>query len=148
MIGLFLVVMVCLGTALKRMPLTSSIIYLAFGVGLGPQGLNLLRLDFFEQAELLEHLMEAAVVISLFTAGLKLRLGFSNPLWKVSLRLATLSMLISVFLISAVSFWLFPLSLGSALILGAILSPTDPVLASDVQIAGIIIKMHWDTRNF
>ncbi len=135
MIGLFLVVMVCLGTALKRMPLNSSIIYLAFGVGLGPQGLNLLRLDFFEQAELLEHLMEAAVVISLFTAGLKLRLGFSNPLWKVSLRLATLSMLISVLLISAVSFWLFPLSLGSALILGAILSPTDPVLASDVQIA-------------
>jgi NhaP-type Na+/H+ or K+/H+ antiporter len=135
MIGLFLVVMVCLGTALKRMPLTSSIIYLAFGVGLGPHGLNLLRLDFYEQAELIEHLMEAAVVISLFTAGLKLRLGFSNPLWKVALRLATLSMLISVLLISAVSFWLFELSLGAAIILGAILSPTDPVLASDVQIA-------------
>jgi NhaP-type Na+/H+ or K+/H+ antiporter len=135
MVGLFLVVMVCLGTALKRMPLTSSIIYLAFGVGLGPHGLNLLRLNFFANAELLEHLMEAAVVISLFTAGLKLRLRFSNPLWKVSLRLAVVSMLLSVLLISALSYWLFELSLGAAIVLGAILSPTDPVLASDVQIA-------------
>ncbi|HET9241670.1 MAG TPA: sodium:proton antiporter [Oligoflexus sp.] len=135
MIGLFLVVMVCLGTALKRMPLTSSIIYLAFGIGLGPHGVNLLRINFFASAELLEHLMEAAVIISLFTAGLKLRIRFSNPLWKVSLRLATVSMLLSVLLISMLSYGLFDLSLGAAIILGAILSPTDPVLASDVQIA-------------
>jgi hypothetical protein len=40
MIGLFLVVMVCLGTALKRMPLTSSLIYLAFGIGLDPMASN------------------------------------------------------------------------------------------------------------
>ena len=135
MIGLFLVVMVCLGTALKRMPLTSSIIYLAFGIGLGPHGLNLLRLNFFASAELLEHLMEVAVIVSLFTAGLKLRLRFSNPLWKVALRLATISMLLSVLLVSTLSYGLFELSLGAAIILGAVLSPTDPVLASDVQIS-------------
>ncbi|HYX31783.1 MAG TPA: sodium:proton antiporter [Oligoflexus sp.] len=127
--------MVCFGTALKRMPLTSSLVYLAFGVGLGPHGLDLLRVDFYERAALLEQVMGAAVVISLFTAGLKLRLSFSNPLWKVALRLATVSMLISIVLLSVVGYWLFSLSLGAAIVLAAILSPTDPVLASDVQIA-------------
>ncbi len=41
---------------------------------------------------------------------------------------------ISIVGISAVAHWLLGMSWGAAILLGAILAPTDPVLASEVQL--------------
>jgi NhaP-type Na+/H+ or K+/H+ antiporter len=83
---------------------------------------------------LLERMAEVAVLISLFTVGLKLGLPLSNKGWRLPVRLATVSMMLTVALIAAIGVMSLDLSLGAAILLGAILAPTDPVLASDVQV--------------
>ena len=132
--GLMLVLMGLIGSVIERLPLSTGLIYLVLGFLLGPSVLNIIVIDPFRDAAMLERVFEIAVLISLFTLGLKLRLPFSDALWRIPLRLATLSMLLTVAGIAALAVALFDLPLGAALLLAAILAPTDPVLASDVQI--------------
>ena len=133
--GALLVAMALGGTVLKRLPLTTSLLYLLVGVGLGPWGVGLIRLDPVRDAALLERATEFVVIVSLFTAGLKLRVPPSDPLWRLPLRLASVSMVLTVGLVTAVGVLLLGLPLGPSIILGAVLAPTDPVLASDVQVS-------------
>jgi NhaP-type Na+/H+ or K+/H+ antiporter len=135
LVGALLVVVALSPTLVKRLPLSTSIVYLAAGVAVGPLGLRLIRLDPVAWASLLERLTEIAVIVSLFTAGLKLRTPLSDPMWRLPVRLATFSMTITVGLVAAVGYFLLDLPLGAAVLLGAVLAPTDPVLASDVQVA-------------
>ncbi len=130
--GLF-ITMALAGSLLRRIPLSSAIIYLAIGFGLGPHGLTLLYLDFQRDAKILEILTEIAVIISLFTTGLKLRAPLNSRAWWPAFRLATIGMVISVGLVALVGNLFFGFSLGAAVLLGAVMAPTDPVLASDVQ---------------
>jgi NhaP-type Na+/H+ or K+/H+ antiporter len=83
---------------------------------------------------LLERAAEIAVLISLFAVGLKLGLPFSDKRWQLPLRLATVSMIVTVGLTALIGVVAFGLTPGAAVLLGAILAPTDPVLASDVQV--------------
>ncbi|HET9884110.1 MAG TPA: cation:proton antiporter [Candidatus Binatia bacterium] len=132
-IGTLLVVMALSRTVLKRLPLTTSLLYLVVGILLGPFFLGMIQLDPVQQPALLEKATEVAVVISLFTTGLKLRLPLSDKGWRLPLRLALVSMTITVGLVALIGVVGFNLPLGGAVLLGAILAPTDPVLASDVQ---------------
>lgn len=133
-IGLLLILLALGASTLKRLPLSTSMLYLLAGVALGPYGANLIQLDLFRDAEWLERLTEVVVIISLFSAGLKLRTPLINGRWRLPVRLAFVSMVITVLGIAAVGYWALGLSLGAAILLGAILAPTDPVLASDVQV--------------
>jgi NhaP-type Na+/H+ or K+/H+ antiporter len=132
-VGVLLVVMALSAALLKRLPLTTSILYLGVGILLGPFVSGMLRLDPVERSGLLERLTEVAVIVSLFTAGLKLRLPFSDEGWRLPLRLALLSMTITIGLVAVVGVYGLGLPVGAAVLLGAVLAPTDPVLASDVQ---------------
>ncbi len=132
--GALLITMALAGSALKRVPLTASMFYLATGAALGPWGAGLVRLDVVGDASLLERLTEIAVIVSLFTAGLKLRLPKFDRRWHAPVRLATLGMVVTVAGIAVVGFVALGLSVGAAVLLGAVLAPTDPVLASDVQV--------------
>lgn len=122
------------GTLLERLPVSAAILYLLIGVALGPYGLGLLMIDPMASAKMLELVAEIAVLISLFTVGLKLRVSVFDRAWRLPLRLAGWTMIVTIVLISAVAMLALNLSLGAALLLGAILAPTDPVLASDVQV--------------
>ncbi|RYG26529.1 sodium:proton antiporter [bacterium] len=133
-VGVLLMLMALMATVLKRLPLTTSLLYLGVGAALGPLGAGLIALDPLASAHVLERLTEAAVVVSLFTAGLKLRVPFSDELWKPPLRLATLTMVVTIALVAALGVGLLGLPVGAAILLGAVLAPTDPVLASDVQV--------------
>jgi NhaP-type Na+/H+ or K+/H+ antiporter len=131
--GILFVVMALSVTALRRLPLTTSILYLAVGAALGPATLGMLRLDPLVDSRLIERVTEVAVIVSLFTAGLKLRLPLRDDRWRLTLRLAFVSMTLTVGLITAAGVYGLGLSIGAAVLLGAVLAPTDPVLASDVQ---------------
>ncbi len=133
-IGALLISMALSGTLLKRLPLSTAMLYLAAGYGLGPVGLALMTPDPLIYTVLLERMAEVAVLISLFTVGLKLGLPLSHRSWRLPVRLATVSMALTVALIAAIGVMSLGLSLGAAILLGAILAPTDPVLASDVQV--------------
>jgi NhaP-type Na+/H+ or K+/H+ antiporter len=132
-IGMLLVTMVLAGTLLGRLPLSSAMVYLALGWMLGPDGANVLRPDPVAHAALLERLAEVALLISLFAVGLRLGVPLRDGRWRLPLRLAFLSMAAMVAMISAIGLWWLQLPLGMAVLLGAILAPTDPVLASDVK---------------
>ena len=66
--------------------------YLCVGLLLGPMFLGLLAFDLLQQAPLLATMMEIAVLISLFSAGVKMPVPFSLTRWLPSLRLTWLSM--------------------------------------------------------
>ena len=133
--GAIFTVMALSGTLLKRLPLSTSMLYLLFGFAVGPAGFALLAPDPIADHGILEIIAEAAVLVSLFAVGLKLTLPWSDHRWRAALQLATVSMVITVALLAALAMVLFDLPIGAAILLGAILAPTDPVLASDVQLS-------------
>jgi sodium/hydrogen antiporter len=134
-IGGLLVAMALAGSVLKRLPLSASMLYLALGFVLGPAVLGALEIPPLRESALVERITEAVVVISLFTTGLKLRVPLHERRWVLPVRLATVSMVITIGCITLIGFYGLGLPLGAAVLLGAILAPTDPVLASDVQVA-------------
>ncbi|MDO8654646.1 MAG: sodium:proton antiporter [Undibacterium sp.] len=119
---------------LKLLPVTPAIIYLAVGSLVGPSVLNLFHFNPLKESALLELLTEVAVLISLFSAGVKMPAPISFKRWRIPVLLATVSMTASVVLVATFSYYVFDLPLGACILLGAIVAPTDPVLATDVQI--------------
>ncbi|MGA7593693.1 MAG: cation:proton antiporter, partial [Gallionella sp.] len=132
--GGLLLAMGLTASILKRSPITSSIIYLAVGLVVGPSVLNWFHFNPLKQSALLESLTEVAVLISLFSAGVKMPVPFSFSRWSPPILLATASMTITVVMVAEFAFYVLGMPLGAGVLLGAIVAPTDPVLATDVQI--------------
>lgn len=135
MLGGLLVAIALIASRVKHLPLTTTVLYLLVGIALGAFGTGAIRLDPLRHAGFLERLTELAVLVSLFTAGLKFRLPVRDRLWRLPVRLASVSMVVTVGLITLLGIFGLGLPLGAAVLLGAILAPTDPVLASDVQLS-------------
>src|SRR5687768_14770869 len=93
--GLLFVVMALSTSVLERLPLTAALLYLGVGVLIGPAGADLIRLDPIDGAVVLERVTEVVVVVSLFTAGLQLRLDWRDPAWLIPVRLAFVSMTVT-----------------------------------------------------
>lgn len=134
-IGSLLVSVTLFIAHVRRLPITPTMLYLGVGMLLGPHAAGMIRVDALEWSLLLERLSEIAVVVSLFSTGLKLRSPLRKGRWLIPVRLAFISMAVTVGLITAVGVWLLNLPVGVAVLLGAVLAPTDPVLASEVQLA-------------
>src|SRR6478609_7463 len=114
LVGFLLVGIALLGRFLDRLPVSPAMIYLLVGFLLGPTVFNVFELHPLRELTLLESITEIALLIALFTVGIKMRVPVGDWRWSVPLRLATVSMVLTI--------------------LGAALAPTDPVLASDVQL--------------
>jgi len=134
LIGLLMLARGMAATTISRSPFTSAIVYLGVGLVLGPTVLNLFHFDPAEESGFLEVLTEVAILVSLFSAGIKMPVPFKRANWKAPMRLAWISMIFTVMLVAAFGFFVLGLPAGAAILLGGILAPTDPVLATDVQI--------------
>ncbi len=134
LIGALLLLRGLSATVLKRSPVTAAIIYLAVGLLVGPSALNLFHFNPLKESALLQALTEVAVLISLFSAGVKMPAPFTLARWRAPILLATVSMTVTVALVAAFAYYVLGLPLGAGVLLGAIVAPTDPVLATDVQI--------------
>lgn len=132
--GVLLIGMAISGSLLRRLPITTSMLYLLSGLAIGTYGTGFLSIAAVEEAELLERITEVAVIISLFTAGLKLRLEWRDDRWRLPIRLAVITMTATVGMIALTGMIGLGLPLGAAILLGAVLAPTDPVLASEVEV--------------
>jgi len=111
-------------------------VYLLLGA-LASAGLHLLGVDLIdpiEQSDLIEHLAEFAVIVALFGAGLRLDRHFGWVKWRSSILLIAVVMPLTIGAITLFASTVMGLSLGAAIILGACLAPTDPVLAGDVKV--------------
>ena len=141
LLGALMLVRGMTATLLSRLPVTSAIVYLGVGLLLGPAGLALFHFDPLAQAGLLETLTEIAVLISLFSAGVKMPVPIRWPRWRPAVRLAWLAMSMNVGLVALFAHLVLDMPVGAGVLLGAILAPTDPVLATDVQVR------HADDRD-
>lgn len=131
--GLLLIMSLASGW-IKRGPITVFAVYLITGVVCGPWVLDQLRIDIAAHAELTKNLTEIAMAASLFITGLKLRLPLKSAGWKTGLRLAFPGMLLTVAGVTLAAHYLFGLPWLMSLAFGAIVAPTDPVLASLISV--------------
>lgn len=88
-----------------------------------------------------EKITEFVVIVSLLGAGLKIDrdLSFSN--WRGTIRLLLITMPLTIALTALLGWYFLAMAPAAALLLGAVLAPTDPVLAGDVQVGPPTIDM-------
>lgn len=115
-----------------RRPASTAVLSLGLGVLIGPVGFGLLDPAPREDGRLIEAMGEVALLVSLYCVGLRLRTPLEWRLWRAPIRLATAAMLATILLAAGAAHVLLGLSFAQALLLAAILAPTDPVLASEL----------------
>jgi NhaP-type Na+/H+ or K+/H+ antiporter len=133
-LGAVLLTLALTSSYLRWMPVTTSAMCLVLGVAIGPMGLDVLKLDISDSSVWMEHLTEVAVVFSLFVSGLKLRLPLKDRTWRVAYGLAGPVMILCIAGLCLALHYLFGLGWGVSMLIGAMLAPTDPVLAALVQV--------------
>ena len=133
-LGAVLLTLALTSSYLRWMPVTTSAVCLVLGVAIGPAGLGLLKLDTDDASIWMEHLTEVAVLFSLFVCGLKLRSPLRDKNWRIAFGLAGPVMLLTIAGVCLLLHYGFELSWGASVLIGSILAPTDPVLASLVQV--------------
>ncbi|WP_043628028.1 cation:proton antiporter [Nonomuraea candida] len=115
-------------------PLSLPLVYLLGGVLLFALPLGLPDPDPIAHRTALEHVTELCVVISLMGAGLAINRRSGARGWATTWRLLGLAMPLTVAGVAAAAVLLLGWPIAAALLLGAVLAPTDPVLASDVHV--------------
>jgi sodium/hydrogen antiporter len=115
---------------------SASLIYLGLGLVAATivDLLGVRWIDPFADAEVVEHLAEFALIVALFGTGLKLERALDPRPWISVARLLGIVMPLTIVAVTLFGTEVMGLSLGAAIILGAALAPTDPVLASDVGV--------------
>lgn len=136
MAGLALIGATWLPHLLKRHPITFPMVYVTLGMVLYALPLQLPDPDPFQYALATERLTELVVIVALVGAGLRIDTSFSWRGWSPTWRLLGITMPLCILAGVWLGQHLLGLGLASAVLLGAVLAPTDPVLAADVQVAG------------
>lgn len=140
--GLSLLLAVALPYTLRTAALSAPVVLLGVGalIGLLPVP-SAVRWTPIADRALIEHLTEFTVIIALMGVGLALDrpLSLRSPRswrqWGTTWRLLAIAMPLSIVGVALLG-WGLGLAPASAVLLGAVLAPTDPVLASDVQVGG------------
>lgn len=118
----------------KRLPISLPILQVSFGIIVGYFWMTLAFLNPLENGLIIEKLTEIIVLVSLVGAGIKIDTPLSWQLWRPTVRLLLITMPLGIFAMAALGYYVFGLTIGAAILLGAVLAPTDPVLASSIQV--------------
>ncbi len=141
--GVALLLAVVLPNATSRLAVSPPIVLVLAGALMGllpmPESMSFSPID---HRAFTEHLTEFCIVVALMGVGLAL----DRPLdlrrwsawrrWDVTWRLLGITMPLTIAGVALLGWWAMGLAPAAALLLGAVLAPTDPVLASDVQVGG------------
>lgn len=131
--GILILLVAWLPMLLRELPLSLPMFCVL--AGLAAFGLSPLRgFHPLQYPEAAERLTELVVIVALTGAGLKLDRPLGLRSWGMTWRLLGVAMPLSIAGIALAGSWMLGLGLASALLLGAALAPTDPVLAGDVQV--------------
>jgi len=121
---------------LKRRPLSLPTVQVATGAALFALVPTLPRVDLVRNEIMAERLAEVVVIISLTGAGLMIDRAPGWRSWAPTWRLLALGMPATIAATALLGWLALGLAPAAALLLGSVIAPTDPVLASDVQVAG------------
>lgn len=132
---------------LKKAPLSLPMVCVAIGaIVFAPSIGGIAMPDLKANLGAVEHITELVVILSLMGAGLKIEKPIGLRSWSVTWRLLGAAMPLTIGAIALAAFWILGLGAASALLLAAALAPTDPVLASDVQVGAPNSGKSDDTR--
>ncbi|KQU45968.1 cation transporter [Sphingomonas sp. Leaf339] len=132
--GLLTALVVWLPLVLRKLPLSLPIVCMALGAALFSLPQVTLRPLPYLYPEITERFAEFVVIIALMGAGLKIDRVFRWRDWAVTWRLLGITMPLGILAITVVTAFGMGLPWAIALLLAASLAPTDPVLASDIQV--------------
>jgi len=133
-LGLAAFGVVVLPHLLSRQPLSYPIIFVAVGAILFSLPLGLERPDPIQFSAATERLTEIGVITALMGAGLAINRVPGWKSWGSTVKLLAITMPLSIVAVAGLGWWALSLTPAAAILLGAVLAPTDPVLASDVQV--------------
>lgn len=151
-VGLSAVVAAWVPAYTARRPLSLPIVLVTIGVAFSLLPTGLPAADPRQHVEFVERFTELGVIVSLMGSGLKIDRPFAWRTWGTTWRMLGIAMPLSIALAAALSMPLLGLGAATALLLGAVLAPTDPVLASDVQVgeptleASVPVESEGDVR--
>lgn len=114
----------------RRSFLSLTAVFVLVGFALGEGGLEVLSFD--PRSEFVEHLAVIALIVILFRDGLEVESEMLQTAWHLPLRKLVLAMPITAVVVACLAKLLTDLAWTEAFLLGALLSPTDPVLSSSV----------------
>ncbi|WP_242921362.1 cation:proton antiporter [Pontibacter liquoris] len=134
LVGLAAMSMAWVPALLKRTFISYPILYLLVGVGIYMLPFDLPRPDPVWQEGYVVRFTELSVIISLMSTGLKIRRKVSLRNWRVPLRLVSITMLLCIGALALLGWGVLGMAPAAAILLGAVLAPTDPVLAEQVQV--------------
>lgn len=126
--------MAWLPSGLANKPLSYPIVYLILGMILYSLPLDLPDPDVRKEESFVVRLTEIAVIISLMGSGIKINRPFNLKNWTAPFRLVTITMVLTIAILAVLGWWVLGFSIATAVLLGAVLAPTDPVLAADIQV--------------
>ena len=134
LLGVIILLTAWLPMVLRKLPLSLPILAILLGVAFSTSSLSPVVTNPLENKELTKRLCEFVVIVALMGAGLKLdrRIGWRR--WKVTWRLLGIAMPLTIAGIALIAATVLNVPIASAILLGAVLAPTDPVLASDIQV--------------
>ncbi len=124
--GVALLLAVLLSALSARSPLSTTTVFLAVGLVAGPLVTDLVEVP----ATAIEHAAEIALFAILFTDGQHAPLGVLRARWREPTRALLIGMPLTFAIVAALGHWVAGLDWAPALVLGAVLAPTDPVFAS------------------
>jgi NhaP-type Na+/H+ or K+/H+ antiporter len=133
-IGLALLAITVLPRLLAQYPFSMPMVLLILGYAAVALPLGLEAADPQEYGDYAEHLTELGVIIALMGAGLQIDRPPGLKGWSGTWRLLGITMILTIALTALTGWWVAAFTSPTAMLLGAVIAPTDPVLASEVQV--------------
>ena len=129
-LGLLLILGALASGLAQRSFLSLTALFVLAGFALGPGGLG--KIDFRAHSGFVEDLAFAALIVILFRDGLEVEGEMLKREWHLPARKLVVAMPVTAAIVAAAAHLLFGLTWTESFLLGALLSPTDPVLTSSI----------------
>jgi NhaP-type Na+/H+ or K+/H+ antiporter len=133
--GLATLAAALLPRVLRRLPVSAPMVFLAAGIAVFTLIPSLPDPDPGVHGGVALHLTEVCVIVSLMGAGLAVNRPMGWRTWSSTWRLLAIAMPLSMVAVGALGWSVLGLGAASAVLLAAALAPTDPVLATEVQVS-------------
>lgn len=132
-VGIITLLAAVIPNVFDKKRLTPPIIYIFIGTIIAFAGRKYTDFDVMQHTDIIRRVSEFVVIIALTNAGLKIKKPFAWETWKYSFKLLIITMPLTIICAALTGWWLLNLAPAAAVLFGALIAPTDPVLASELQ---------------